>query len=694
MPDIDTEQKAADESMKKLLRRKIEGFNPYRQSRLLTTKANIAYLCGHQNIEVLNGTIQPLRQQYCTQVTWNKVLPAVGNDIAVATKTAPKWEVIPDGTDEDDKATAKAGNKILQYLMRINRFHEQRKSIVLWYDIDGIGWRKIYWNPYHKVTGRDETGEPVFQGEVVTEHIPNTELIYDWRQKKIDKLEWFIHPKTITMGEVKKKWGDVVASKIPKSALRDKISDKDSFEVEVMGEFQQLSETITPKTPDPKEGELIENDKLVNCYEFWHIITKSMPQGSFAVGLGDPKKLTIVENKPYPIEQYPHSELPIIGYDPLSLDGITIGATARISQARPLQRYFNQFLSLIADNLDALGNSVIITTRGANVDFKKLDNFPGNIIEVDSPYASGAIDRQPGVPIPTAVFAFIDRLAEGIDEIFAFHEPSKGIMPEGGPRSAIGLQVLQEADNTQLSPIVKSLDLSDQRAAYQMLSLALANYNERLISIVGKDNQWVLEKVNGEELNGKVNVIVRTGSSLPMNKTLEEQKITFAWQSGLLGDPMSPEVRLPVLKAMDLGGFEQILQSNAKHINFAQKEFINAEKLALQAPPLPPGSVSIEEGQLVFADAQAQAIVSQFLYVPSINEFDDHYTHSQEHTNWLLDKFYEYMGSGNPILQALAWAMRLHNNEHQQRIALQQMQMMAMQNPKLLEAQGGSEQKK
>jgi len=319
-----------------------------------------------------------------------------------------------------------------------------------------------------------------------------------------------------------------------------------------------------------------------------------------------------------------------------------------------------------------MGNSVIIAARGANIDFKKVDNFPGNYIEVDGPYVSG-VKREPGVPIVGSFFAFLDTLAKSIDEIFAFHEPSKGIMPEGGPRSAIGLQTLQEADATQLSPIVKSIDKSDERAAYQMLSLALANYNERNIQIIGKDNEWILYKINPQELNGKINVIVRTGSSLPLSKTLMEQKAFLLWQNGLLGNPTDPSVRLEVLKIMDLGGVDQLLQSNAKHVNHAQKEFINAEKLIQQIPPIGP-NVSAKE---------VKALYSQYIFVPSPKSIDDHYTHIQEHTNFLLDKYYEYIGTGLPHYLILAQAMNDHVAIHQNIVYQQQIMQMALQSGEL-----------
>lgn len=679
---VQDEQSELDDMMMRLVKRKVEAFNPFRRAQLLETTANIAYLCGIQNIGIRGGTIVPLPQtgKYFVPVIANKLLPAVTNDIAVSTKAKPTFDIIPAGTDEDDEATAKICEKILPYLQRINDPHLHRKAVVLWYDIAGIGWRKTYWNPNYKVMGRnplpDEEGHnpdlppmaPVFQGEVIVEHIPNNEFIYDWRIKNPRRLKWGIHHKSITVGEVRERFGDEIAAQIPQGVQREKDQGKNSFEIKIANKFAGLSQQLVSTPPDPEEGKLIENDKFVDYYEFWHVIDKNMPQGAYAVGLGDLDKLVAAVNQPYPEEQYPHKELPFVGASPLPLSGVTMSSIPRLSQARPLQREYNDIRSKISDNIDAMGNCVLIAARGANIDFKKVDNLAANIIEVDGPYVSG-IRREPGVPISAGVFLHLETIRKDIDEIFAFHEPSKGIMPAGGPRSAIGLQTLQEADATQLSPMIVGMDESDERVVYQMLSLALANYDDRLIEVVGKDNRWTLEQINANELNGKINVIVRTGSSLPLNKTLEQEKTIFAWQSGLLGNPNDPDVRVKVLKAMDLGAFDQILQDNDKHENLAKREFIEAEKLALQMPPIPEGASTV----------QIQQLLGQYVFVPPVNSFDDHFVHQRQHTNFILDKYYEYIGSGQVHLQILARAIIDHNNEHSQAIMQQQLMQVQMQ---------------
>lgn len=687
MPDeIDLQQKDLDGQMMLLIKKKVKAFNPRRRAENLEIRANISYLCNHQNIHVLGGKLAeiPETSKYHNHVVANKLLPAVRNDIAVSTKTKPTFDTVPAGTDEDDKATAKMGSKVLPYLQRINDPHLHRKGVVLWYEIIGSGWRKIFWNPYAKVDRMNsqegdedfdpnyEPMAPIFKGDVQLELVPNPELIYDHRIKDHRKLPWIIHAKTITKGEVRERFGDDVVDKLPKEAWFSS-KNENAFDAQVAGDFVRLTQEITGAQSKPEEAHLTEDDKETNYYEFWHIINKSMPQGAYAVGLGNLDKLVAAVNQPYPLKTYPHQELPFVGASPLSLSGITIRSPANLTIARPLQREYNKIRSEILDHCDVLGNGVVFAPTNANLNYKKIDNLHGNIIEYDGVFKP---NREPGVPLQSGVFAHLATILKDIDEVFAFHEPSKGIMPEGGPRSAIGLQTLQEADATQLSPMIIGLDEADERVAHQMLSLALANYGERMIEIIGKDNRWTLEQINTTELNRKVNVIVRTGSSLPMNKTLEMEKTIFAWQSGLMGNPNDPEIRAKVLKAMELGAFDQLLQDNAKQENFAKMEFVQAEKLAQQMPPISEPTTEAEVDEVA-------KIIKDFVFAPPINSFDDHYVHLKEHGNFILDKYYEYKSPESPPqFSMLIQALIDHSNMHGQ--AIYQAQMMQIQQQMLI----------
>jgi hypothetical protein len=664
--DTRPEMTEEDKAMSKIIERRVEGFQDEKKAQSLESRINIAYLCGYQNIQVVNGFIQPLPSNMVVNIIDNKILPAVVNDIAVSTKSSPTFDIVPANTTQEDEATAVVAQKMIQYLQRVNGKTLCRGEAVMWYDIAGVGWRKIYWDPYYRVVGRNpgpedpghnpekNFGDPVFEGEVVIEHVANTELIYDYRTKNVHKQQWMIHTKTITMSEVRTRYGDEFASTINPDEVRDTFThEQGGFESGILSQFSELAKGITAPTRKHDAG--LEDDKLVTYYEFWHVPNATMPLGAYAVKVGD----RMAVNQPYPLETYTHGELPFVPAAPVQLSGVAPRAVSRITQARPLQREYNELRSMIADGLNAMGNSVLMVPMGSKVQYKKLTNTNGNIIEYDGPLKP---TREPGVQIPGAVFAYIGEVRRGIDEIFSFPDASRGQTTPSSPDSARGLQLLQDAAHTQLGPMISGFDRSDEHVVRQAIALGLTHYADRLLPIVGEDNSWTLYRVNKEELEGRISVIVRSGSSLPLNKALEAERAFMVWQSGLLGDPNSAEVRNYVIRQMDLGGVDNILKTNHKQKDFAQKEFITAEQMAADMPPIPP-QMTPEE---------AEELISRFLFMPPPNMFDDHQMHVQAHTDFILDNYWKYKGSGKPQLMLLGQAMLDHTNMHAQVMAKQQ----------------------
>jgi hypothetical protein len=670
--DVSPDMPEEDQAMAKIIKERVSSFDHYRQAESLEARINIAYLCGYQNIHIVNGIVAPLPTNMVVNIVDNKILPAVNNDVAVATKSTATFDIVPTTTTQEDEATAKVASQLVKYLQRINGRTLSRDAAVMWYDIAGVGWRKCYWDDKARVVGRNpkpgEEGhnpelqplDPVFQGEVVIEHVPNTELIYDFRVKDVNKLEWIIHAKTITMSEVKTRWGTDFAALVNPTESIDVLNDNIGFEANVMRDFNSMANGIMQA--NMREAVQYSDDELIKYYEFWHKPNASMPLGAYVVMVGD----RLAENKPFPLEDYRHGELPFIPAAPMALSGIAPRAVSRITQARPLQREYNRLRSMVADGLDAMGNSVIMVPAGSKVEYKRLSNTHGNIIEYEGPMKP---TREPGVQIPGAVFAYLQEVRRGIDEVFAFPDVSRGQTTSSSPDSARGLQLLQDASHTQLGPMVHGFDQSDEKLVNQAIALGLRFYKNRLLPIVGEDNSWTLFRINPEEVTGRVNVIVRTGSSLPLNKALEADRAFTVWQSGLLGDPNSPEVRNYVIKQMDLGGIDNILANNAKQKDFAQKEFITAEQMVQQMPPIPAG----------FNAQEAEALMSQYLFVPPPNAFDNHMVHAGQHTDFILDNYWKYKATGLIQYAILGAAMVDHNNMHHQMMEASQQRMLQAQ---------------
>lgn len=655
--------KPLDESIREIMKSRIRTFNPFRRNRIPEWNINIAYLCGFQDIEFDGTTLFVIKNDSPFKTTVNKILPAVRNDVAMGTKIPPKFDIVPDTTDENDRQTAIAGEKMAGYLRRINDFDKQRGKIIIWYDIANIAWRKQYWDAQYKVIGNNPEeeekghdpelapGAPVYQGEAISEHTPTNELIWDWRGNTA-RLPWIIHAKPMTLSELLIKYPET-ATTIPDSDFVESNASQNEFEIKVFNEFSQISNP-TGSNIEVDSSEMGIKDKEIMVYEMWQVRDTNYPLGVFSVMAGEGIG-TILENKPYPIEQYPHGEVPFTAYDMLVPDKSVSGTASRISQARPLQRELNFIRTLILENTAALGNGVLYSPREANLNFARIDNGTGLVIEYDGahrPY------REQGQPVSGQLFLYVATIAQDLNDIFSFPQVSQGKRPMGGPKSGVGIALLQEKADTQHSPTINEMDKADERAMNQLLSVAFANYGKRTFDIVGKDNEWALFEFDPSSFNTKFNVYVRTGSSLPISRAIERDLTLGLLDRGLLGNPQDPTVKKKVLEHLDIGGLDRILKENNKDVNFAKKEF----------------QVPVQQYQQLVEQSGGQ-ITDELLkriYLPSVNPFDNHDVHIVEHKNDLLDKFFEYLGTGEGGMIMIAQAMQTHWMLHSEILMQQQ----------------------
>jgi hypothetical protein len=651
-----------DEAVRTIIKSRVKTFNPFRRSRIVEWNANIAYLCGHQHLGLRGGHIVRRTNLSPFTSTVNKLAPAVRNDVALATKVPPKFDVTPDSTDENDKATAVAAEKMLSYLRRLNDFDTQRGKIILWYDISAIGWRKQWWDPFYKLIGHNpepeqdghnpemEPGAPIYQGEAISEFVPTNELIYDWRQNT-DRLPWIIHASPMTKAEARIRWEEK-ADLIPESEFIDPSSGQSEFEIKLFNEFEQFTTGLAGTTIRIDTGEMSTDDKLIMIYEAWQVRDSNYPLGGYWVMAGLENGV-VMQNVPYPIEQYPHGEVPFTAYDMMLPDKAVAGTASRISQARPLQDELNDIRTLIRENTCTLGSGLWTVPREGKINISRLDNGPGLIVEYDGSYRP---HREAGVPVSGQLFVYQQEIVSDINDIFSFPMVAQGKRPVGGPKSGVGIALLQEASQTQHSPIITEMERKDERAIRQLLSIAFANYRERTLNIIGKDNEWVMFEFSPESFHGKFNVNIRTGSSMPISRALERDLALVLLQQGVLGNPSDPTVRKRVLETIDIGGLDRILKDNNKDVNFAKKEF--------QIPVK-------QYHQMIKQGVPAEEAVKG-IYLPAVNPFDNHEVHVIEHKNDLLDKFFEYLGTGDPGMIVIANAMQVHWMQHSTILAEQQ----------------------
>jgi hypothetical protein len=115
-----------------------------------------------------------------------------------------------------------------------------------------------------------------------------------------------------------------------------------------------------------------------------------------------------------------------------------------------------------------------------------------------------------------------------------------------------------------------------------------------------------------------------------------------------------------------MGNAGVLMQKHSKQKNFAAKEFLAAEENLK--------GVNIPEDA---SPEQVAQMLEQYLYIPQVNNFDDHPVHIQVHSEYLLSNFWKARSTGNALSIELISRMNMHIGEHQ--MVIQQRQEMAYQ---------------
>ncbi|GAG41172.1 unnamed protein product, partial [marine sediment metagenome] len=229
-------------------------------------------------------------------------------------------------------------------------------------------------------------GAAITEGEVNIDLIPTHKLIWDFRIGDLRKLGWIIQCDRKSAEWVRDRYGEEAYKKLSGKFGGTRTDGETEFEVNILDSLNSVlyegvgdkQRVVTP-TMRSNDDVQLDADKMIDYYEYWHKPTKSNPTGTFGIMLAD----QIMEYTPYPIDSYPHGELPYIPANPISVQGSTMGGVVRISQARPIQREINRLNSQIDENCDVMGNAIIMVQRGAKVRHSTLDNGAGNLLEYD-----------------------------------------------------------------------------------------------------------------------------------------------------------------------------------------------------------------------------------------------------------------------------------------------------------------------
>ena len=276
---------------------------------------------------------------------------------------------------------------------------------------------------------------------------------------------------------------------------------------------------------------------------------------------------------------------------------------SEIEQLESPQKIFNKLISFTLDVLTLMGNPIWIVDTSSGVDVENLFfNRPGLIVEKEP---NSEVRREEGVQLQPYVLQMIDRMKGWFDDISGSNDVSRGVRPEG-VTAASAIEALQTAANTRLRQKSRNLDAFMQNFGQMYLSRVFQYYSApRVFRITnnqnvtqyfkfhvdkdekgdkvakvskyqqGDDGQYYLDPENHYSLQGRFDVKISTGSSLPFEKSRVEQQ-TFNLYDRKIIDSTE------VLKNLKYPNAEQVTKRMADQA---------AQLAAQQAPSSVPGGL-------------------------------------------------------------------------------------------------------
>lgn len=473
----------------------------------------------------------------------NLIKPSVITQYAKILAHKPTATVEPVRATPDAKQSARFCDRYLEWQWPRMRKDQLSKRAVLWADITGTALGKIYWEPFtgdvltDPETGRPRTlkdGRPLRKGDACAIAVAPFEFYPEPNAESIEEMGWVFHVKLRSKGYVKEKFGVEV--------------DDDSVKADTLA-GARLMEMLDPKGQRQTRGVVVK--------EFWERPTAANPEGRYVVYAGD----KILRAGPNP---YPKLPIPFVSMTFHPAPGQFWGACT-VDDLIDLQRNYNKARSQAIEQRNLLSKGQWLIPDGTLDEEYEITSAPGQQIT----YRPGPNGEKPemvrGLEVPATFFQDMAQTRQEVYEVSGQHEVSQGQSPY--TKTATGIALLQEQDDTRLGPTIQSYEAFVQKMEEATLILTKQHYAEpRLMAVSGKDGSVEVLHFTAANIPDDIKVRVQPGSSLPRSRTARQEYVR-----GLVKDGLIKDTRV-ALKMLELGDIEGLYDDLNADIQQAERE--------------------------------------------------------------------------------------------------------------------------
>ncbi len=482
------------------------------QDRIETYVNNILWYTGEYTKfsdarSVVPGRVDKSYQRRVLPRVFNHLFDITEQRVAKLSRYKPSFETVPTNREPQDRKVARLLKVALDSFARRVQMDFLMQEVERWCAVCGEVLVAEEWNPN---IGDRKSFRSVERIGDVEAYIKAPWTYFPEPKSRYEDVGWcFDIKEIIPVDEARKKYGK-------KDILPDKSKNVFTF-----------NEGIEEK----REDEVV----------VWRVIQlpcNEMPEGAI---------VTLINNKivdeVYDRYPYSHYGFPWERHTDIDIPG-RLFALSFYQNLKPLQNVYNRLTSIMVRNALLVGHPHILMKAGA-AKIQSFANAP-TVIEYKSVEPPSILTFN---SIPNEFFQLRKEVREEMGQISGIMGVSRGA-PPSGVRSNSMLRFYEEQEEQRAgTQIIKRNELI--RRIYLKAASIIGDYypttsTDRLIRVVGKENQYLIESFKGTKISTEYDVIIinSTGFSESMAARLEEVQLLLQ----VAPNQLSPEQIADVLE--------------------------------------------------------------------------------------------------------------------------------------------------
>lgn len=516
----------------------------------------------------------------------NRVFEGVETVVPVATANAHHFIVLPGSEAEDSKIKAKNLSKILERKYEVLEMQRKLEETTRDMLIKRFGVMKWCWSEE-----RDDVDVKVIDPRKI--YIPKMDCDAHDLPYKIELQEY-------SYNEMEEYFPDVKVEDMTMEKS-DGTSGKDVYKVYEIWTAYLVVWINKSKVLDKKAN------------PYWDFEGESK-------AYIDPKAKTLKIKKRLVFSNHLDRPTdPYVFFDPYHM------MTSLTEIAMPMQDAINKQKRAIIDNIEKLGNGQVIVDDDVMSE-EERDNItsePGLILHGEGAASQNKIKREPGVPLPAGHFDNLQHSEVVFDNIFGTHAATRG----AASAPTLGQDIIsRQQDFSRIDSITRVLNRGVARLANGLVQLMRMYYSEtQTIKILGEDETVQFLKFNRDGIEDHIEIVVKSGSVLPMDKVALRTEAVQLWQLGAL-DPVTlferlefvnPEKAAERLMAYKSGQLTQETQAKIAENAAATQSKMQADLTVQANAPAPAGGASKSAGGTAKSKTKTAAKKKRSIETPS-----------------------------------------------------------------------------